>query len=62
MIYHRFGSEVAELLSFNETTGQVCVRFADAREGEEPETMHVSELKADGGINEIVAAAIEVAR
>lgn len=56
MIYHRFGSIVKEIYSFDETTGEVSVSFEDDRPGVAPSTMHVSELKADEGIHEIVAA------
>jgi hypothetical protein len=56
MIYSRFGSEVKELVSFDEETGEVVVLFVDSPGGE-PERQHVSELKADGGIHEIAAAA-----
>lgn len=56
MIYHRFGSVVKEIHSFDENTGEVSVSFEDDRPGvAPPSTMHVSELKADKGIHEIVA-------
>lgn len=62
MIYHRFGSPVKEIHQFDEESGEIVVSFEDDRPGSYPSKMHVSELKADGGINEIVGMAKRLIR
>jgi hypothetical protein len=52
-IYTRFGTEV-EVIGYEENNegGWLKVRFADGKERE----YHISEFRADGGIDEIYAA------
>jgi hypothetical protein len=51
MIYSRFGSEVRQVLSFNEESMTLTVVFQG---DDEPEHVSVADLKADEGITEII--------
>ena len=52
MIYSRFGSEVKQVLGFNEEAMTLTVVFEDSRDGK-PEKVSIADLKADNGIAEI---------
>lgn len=52
MVYTRFGSPIT-VTSYNAETGDVTFVYRDDRRG--VRKTHVSELKADGGIAEILA-------
>lgn len=53
MIYSRFGSEVAQVTGFDEQSMTLTVVFEDSRNGQ-PEKVSIADLKADGGIAEII--------
>lgn len=55
MIYHRFGSPVKKVISINETKAQAVVVYADDPT-EQVEVVQLADLKADGGIQEILDA------
>ena len=58
MIYHRFGSVVKQITGFDEQSMNLMVIYEDSRDGK-AEQVHITDLKADGGIHEIVKTARE---
>jgi hypothetical protein len=56
-IFTRYGSPIRKVQWFDEETGQVAV-IAEVSDGSERYRLyHASDLKADGGIKEIIEAA-----
>ena len=53
MIYSRFGSEVSQVLDYDEKAMTLTVVFEDSRDGK-PEKVSIADLKADNGIAEII--------
>jgi hypothetical protein len=61
MIYTRFGSEVKSVTWFDEETGEIGAIVITAEGGvERAINAHISNFKADGGVNEIIAAAKQI--
>lgn len=54
MIYTQYGTEVSRVIQILEDTGDVQVQLKGE---DEKRHYHLSQLKADGGIHEILAAA-----
>ena len=52
MIYTRFGSEI-EIIAAHVKTGNLNIKHVEDGEHGQPVPAHISELKADGGIEEI---------
>ncbi len=60
MVYTRFGSPIKRIEWFDEESGDCRIHLDRSRGGKSETvamTIHSSEIKADGGINEILNAA-----
>jgi hypothetical protein len=56
-IFTRFGSPIVKVSWFDEETGDICVDAETTGGAKRTRCYHISELKADGGLKEIVDAA-----